>query len=626
MYGLLVQGIAEYLRTTLGEQKWEEIRKRAGVRQHSFTTHKVYSETVIPRICQATVELTGVNRDDLMESFGFYFVQFTGNYGYDRIQKVLGRNLRDFLNGLDNLHEYLRFSYPKLKPPSFLCQSESRHSMTLHYRSRRKGYVSYVKGQIKSIARAVYRQEVKIDVLKEEVSRERVDVVMELKFDNYSYVHPVDCVNTTLEKAMPVNSSTFFSVFPFHIVFNRMLVIQHAGIGLLSVLGMEQLDGHSVDEVFSIVRPLIDFNWDQIISYVNNVFELCTVQSVQGEDDDGYNLSELVTDAVGDTASNDSLRRSHGRKLHADTRTLTSRSSKSVGSSDDKLRIKGQMKFMPDWESIVFLGTPILSDLDAMLRKGLYINDLSMHDSSRDLVLAGTQQSAELKLALDQEQKKSRKLEASMMQLDAEMKRTDELLYQMIPKQVADRLRTGETAVATCEVFTNVTILFSDVVGFTKICSKITPMEVVSMLNAMYTKFDMLIEMHKVYKVRRASIHSGTVVAGVVGIKMPRYCLFGDTVNTASRMESNGEPMMVHISETTKNELQGINKYTIEHRGAIDVKGKGSMKTYWLARGTDGETFLHSAEHEMYAQMVKAAEAEAETRSLYSPSPSQRDE
>ena len=57
---------------------------------------------------------------------GEKFVGFVGTYGYDRILRVLGRHMRDFLNGLDNLHEYLRFSYPKLKPPSFFCENETR--------------------------------------------------------------------------------------------------------------------------------------------------------------------------------------------------------------------------------------------------------------------------------------------------------------------------------------------------------------------------------------------------------------------------------------------------------------------------------------------------------------------
>lgn len=119
----------------------------------------------------------------------------------------------------------------------------------------------------------------------------------------------------------------------------------------------------------------------------------------------------------------------------------------------------------------MFLGTPVMPDLNSLITTGLYINDLSMHDFSRyfsnyqiavfqnylmtisrDLMLAGTQQSVELKLALDQEQQKSKKLEESMRKLDEEMRRTDELLYQMIPKQVADRLRRGENPIDTCEV------------------------------------------------------------------------------------------------------------------------------------------------------------------------------
>lgn len=59
--------------------------------------------------------------------------------------QVLGRHMRDFLNGLDNLHEYLRFSYPKLRPPSFFVENENKNGLTLHYRSRRKGFVHYVK-------------------------------------------------------------------------------------------------------------------------------------------------------------------------------------------------------------------------------------------------------------------------------------------------------------------------------------------------------------------------------------------------------------------------------------------------------------------------------------------------
>ena len=93
-----------------------------------------------------------------------------------------------------------------------------------------------------------------------------------------------------------------------------------------------------------------------------------------------------------------------------------------------------------------------LENLENMFKTGFYINDLSMHDSSRDLVLVGTQQSAELKLALDQEKQKSVALEDSMKKLDVEMKKTDQLLYQMLPKKIADRIRSGEPVMNLVEV------------------------------------------------------------------------------------------------------------------------------------------------------------------------------
>uniref|UniRef100_A0A182VQN0 guanylate cyclase n=1 Tax=Anopheles minimus TaxID=112268 RepID=A0A182VQN0_9DIPT len=211
-----------------------------------------------------------------------------------------------------------------------------------------------------------------------------------------------------------------------------------------------------------------------------------------------------------------------------------------------------------------------------------------------------------------------------------EKRKCEELLYQLLPKSVAAQLIMGKSVIA--ETYDQVTIYFSDIVGFTSISAQSTPMQVVDLLNDLYTCFDSIVENFDVYKVEtigdaymvvsglpvrngnlhareisrmalrllaavykftirhrpneqlrlRIGLHSGPCVAGVVGLKMPRYCLFGDTVNTASRMESTGEALKIHVSHTTKMLLDTFGTFELAERGLVPMKGKGEMLTYWL--------------------------------------------
>ncbi|RZF48553.1 hypothetical protein LSTR_LSTR011168 [Laodelphax striatellus] len=590
--------MSDFIKQVYGEERWEEIRRQAQVDQPSFSVHQVYPENLIPRLAKKAIQVLGVTEREFFDQMGVHFVGFVSQYGYDRVLSVLGRHMRDFLNGLDNLHEYLKFSYPRMRAPSFICENETRQGLTLHYRSKRRGFVYYTMGQIREVARHFYHKEMRIELVREELLFDTVHVTFQLTFDNRAFTL-ASLTMTREEKHLPVSASVLFEIFPFCIVFSSDMVVRSIGNSLIVIL--PDLVGKKITNWFDLVRPLIAFKFQSILNRTNNIFELVTVEPV---------LTEKPTD----------------RK-----RDVVLMSDESDGNVDEKhLRLKGQMIYMDNWRMMMYLGTPVMPDLNALVTTGLYINDLSMHDFSRDLMLAGTQQSVELKLALDQEQQKSKKLEESMRKLDEEMRRTDELLYQMIPKQVADRLRLGENPIDTCQMFDSVSILFSDIVTFTEICSRITPMEVVSMLNAMYSIFDTLTERNHVYKVEtigdaymvvsgapdkeanhaekvcdmaldmveaitdlkdpstgshlqiRVGIHSGAVVAGIVGLKMPRYCLFGDSVNTASRMESTSEAMKIHISQSTRDLLPP--NYHVNERGEIQVKGKGAMKTYWLEK------------------------------------------
>ncbi|XP_065081718.1 soluble guanylate cyclase 88E isoform X2 [Ochlerotatus camptorhynchus] len=595
MYGLLLENLSEYIKSVYGEEKWDDIRRQTGISSPSFSVHDDYDENLLNQLAAKAQEILGISEREFMDQMGVYFVNFVSQYGYDRVLSVLGRHMRDFLNGLDNLHEYLKFSYPLMRAPSFICENETRHGLTLHYRTKRKGFVYYTMGQIREVARHFYHKEMQIALVKSDLLGETNHYTFQLTFDNRAF-SLATLAMTREEKHLPISASVLFEIFPFCIVFGADMIVRSIGNSLMVIV--PDLLSKKITDWFELKRPLIAFKFQTILNRTNNIFELVTLESVKKRPENQRKTEIFLSE----------LEQQEEVEKH--------------------LRLKGQMIYMENWRMIMFLGTPVMPKLSSLISTGLYINDLSMHDFSRDLMLAGTQQSVELKLALDQEQQKSKKLEESMRKLDEEMRRTDELLYQMIPKQVADRLRRGENPIDTCEMFNSVSILFSDVVTFTEICSRITPMEVVSMLNAMYSIFDNLTERNNVYKVEtigdaymvvsgapekeqnhaekvcdmaldmieaitdlkdpstgshlriRVGVHSGAVVAGIVGLKMPRYCLFGDSVNTASRMESTSQAMKIHISQSTRNFLPS--NYRVSERGEIDVKGKGTMKTYWL--------------------------------------------
>ncbi|XP_064642321.1 uncharacterized protein LOC135496765 [Lineus longissimus] len=212
-----------------------------------------------------------------------------------------------------------------------------------------------------------------------------------------------------------------------------------------------------------------------------------------------------------------------------------------------------------------------------------------------------------------------------------EKKKTEELLYQMIPKQVAMQMKTKKKVEA--EHFDCVTVFFSDIVNFKEISEISTPMQLVKVLNAAYVHMDESIEKYDAYKVEtisdvymiasgvpnrngdqhvfeianlaldlmdsmrnfriphlreevlqlRVGINTGPCVAGVVGEAMPRYCLFGDTVNVAARMQTNSLPFKIQITKETRDALTPGGHFVMPYRGKLQVKGKGEMNTYWLA-------------------------------------------
>ncbi len=216
-------------------------------------------------------------------------------------------------------------------------------------------------------------------------------------------------------------------------------------------------------------------------------------------------------------------------------------------------------------------------------------------------------------------------LNETLKALQYQQEQSERLLLNILPEEIANRLKRGDSTIA--DTFANATVLFADIVGFTKLSARVSPTELVSLLNEIFSTFDQLAETHGLEKIKtigdaymvvgglptprsdhadaiaemaldmldaisdfsdthnqdvsiRIGINSGPVVAGVIGIKKFIYDLWGDTVNTASRMESHGKPGCIQVTSTTYELLQ--EKYIFESRGAINIKGKGLMNTYLL--------------------------------------------
>ena len=228
-----------------------------------------------------------------------------------------------------------------------------------------------------------------------------------------------------------------------------------------------------------------------------------------------------------------------------------------------------------------------------------------------------------------------RQREEALAALRVEQDRAESLLLNILPRSIADRLKADAGTIA--DQFAAASILFADVVDFTPLSNRLQPAEVVGILDHLFTHFDLLAERYGVEKIKtigdcymvaagvptpradharvhgaawpstcatrcdsqdavghlgleiRIGINSGPVVAGVIGRKRFLYDLWGDAVNTASRMESHGTPGQIQVTRATYELLR--DEFELEPRGTVPIKGKGDVETWYLVgRRESGST------------------------------------
>ncbi|XP_072375287.1 soluble guanylate cyclase 89Da-like [Diabrotica undecimpunctata] len=606
MYGMLLESVAHFIQLEYGEDVWTEIRKAAKCDYQVFNTHQVYPDNLISNLAVAAATVLGASYDSFMNFYGRCFVRFFTHLGYDITVKATGRYFTDFLESVDNIHTQFRFTYPKMQSPSMYLTDIDVNGCVLVYRSGRQGFTQYIMGQLVQVAKDFYNLTLNVKVLEKASSasgsRNYVIVTFRLNFDNRAYMLHKSRKESFHRSGLlkSFSSEILLELFPFCLIIDDQMHIVSTGKKFLEIWkGTEYFYDKPLTNYFKLRRPKgISFTWKNTLNLQSVMFEMECNRGVQ-------NYNDVPEEGV---AANEEPDPSTPKEIK-------------------NIILKGQMKYIKDINAIIYLCSPVINDLDDLTDQALYLNDLNPHGLSKELVLAGWQHNSKLEVMFDKAEQRSDELDKNYKLLESWKQRGDELLYSMMPKTVADRLRSTESSLSTCEAFDSVSILFCELVGLTSKTVRET-MVVVSTMNTVFSSFDSLMDKFNVYKVEtvgqvymvasgapektplhgqkiadlalamiqeikkirntdssevdvKIGIHSGPAVAGVVGIKVPRYCFFGDTINTASRMQSTSEPGKIHLSRYTQD-LISKHKYKTESRGLVKVKGKGNMQTYWL--------------------------------------------
>ncbi|XP_034937594.1 head-specific guanylate cyclase [Chelonus insularis] len=491
----------------------------------------------------------------------------------ERAFRCLGNDLTAFLTTLDGVNDVVQHQSGTNAEAEFVCIA-TPEAVELHFTTDHPSIAYLLVGSLKGIARQFYNDKADVYILPDpynikffryRITPERYEHLGTTYDDDLDVVTPISHMLSTEAADLRMGVASFCKAFPWHFVVDRQLEIVQLGVGFMRIFGHNlNKYGREISTYFVFIRPRgVTLTFHEILKRANTPFVL-TLQKPPGTD-----------------------------KFLA-----------------EGLELKGQMVHCPESDSILFVSSPFLNGLEGLTGRGLFISDIPLHDATRDVILVGEQARAQDGLRRRMDKLKS-SIEEANRAVDAEREKNVSLLHLIFPPDIAKRLWLGETIEA--KTYPDVTMLFSDIVGFTAICSTTTPMMVINMLQNLYERFDQFCGQLDVYKVEtigdaycvacglhkntsthaqqiawmalkmiqtcsqhlthegkpikmRIGIHTGMVLAGVVGKKMPRYCLFGHNVTLANKFESTSEPLRINVSPTTYEHLIQTPGFILEAR------------------------------------------------------------
>ncbi|CAB9503005.1 Receptor-type guanylate cyclase gcy [Seminavis robusta] len=693
MYGLVFEILEEFvLDQNDGRSLWHTIKSQANCKipDQSFLRRSHYADEEIMNLLRAASTVLGLDMDSLLKTFGKFMIRHHYLHGYNELLRANGATLRQWLSNLNGLHDHVSKSFAghqvNFQAPIYWCEDcdTVEASILLHYYSfRGTTLVPMTVGIVQELASFQFGVDVTLTQLAlqgqdgAEFTTFRITatdpsqrwklsptVAMDDVIDFSQIELPDDMCpfskqsnggfsgssggdtaysmdddhnhDDNHQNNNPLSSEQLQSIFPFHVLVNRQFQIVQMGKSLPTILNRteEKLLERHIGDVLTIVRPVMGSAWDwQALKKLQDQHFFLVPTTVKPTHAPIKRTKSIDQDAI----FGKPIRGSFTRR-RATLKKTDSNLRRKVSMAGATIKFKGSMLELGRANTnnkrrggghVMFILSPDARNVSELRQMGLTMDDLPLHTSQRDAVFLGEYIGQEVDMAnnLDKLSKK----------LEVEKNLSTALLYNMLPRVIADELRSGSAVEP--KHHEQVTLFFSDIVGFTTICSQVDPWAVIDLLNRLYSIMDHCAAHFKLYKVEtigdaymccsglpepdelhaenianfaicvmecvrhvpspvdgsplqlRVGIHTGSCTAGVVGTLTPHYCLFGDMVNVTARHESTGTAGKIQCSSELFASLTHFSKYeeeqyVISPRGLVNMKGKGDQMTYWLEGGT----------------------------------------
>ncbi|OAF71082.1 hypothetical protein A3Q56_01117, partial [Intoshia linei] len=564
----------------------EELLEEVGINVN-IQMHNRYNDNVIYDFLERLSKKLNTPIATLLYESGAYFVKYLFENGYRKYILSIGRNYIELLDNIDNIHTYLKYTYTSLCPPIFVLKKIDENSYNLHYSSSRKYFCHYAHGILYYIAKLVYNTEVDVDIIENIVSNKEISVNFLIKIAIEQNDQEKIIKNTKL-----CSLTQYLATFNFYIIFDKYLNITHTSQSFDYI--NSSLINSFFQEYIYLEHPKIRIiNLTKLLHYPN-----------------------IMSIVVSMTDNDDST-----------TTSLTT--------TKYEIKMAGMLHCVND-DIIVMYCLPKIQNFIDLKQKKMFISDLSSHDGTRNYIIKHNNQRNTMNHLIEKQHKQCLKKIQQVKNIYIDIDNVNELIHELFPSEIAIQYCNGENISGYCQQIDVASVLFTKINGFYEISLKLEVIELIKFLNNLFEIIDKITDSYNVYKVETVSdsymvvcgaptqndehadiicdfalevydvskniknpintseniqmcigINCGSIVTGIIGNKIFRYCLFGDTVNTASRMTTNCEPEKIQLTQNVIKNLTQPYNYIFDDGREIEIKGKGNMKTFYLMQHSD---------------------------------------